>query len=534
MRGLFVAAPVALATIAAVAALDACATTSSSPGVDVADGSVLTGDAAVDALGAGDGAAPSEGGASDAGADGFAQGDADAGPPATPTLIELTGTTGWQIFPGGGYRYGPSILVEDDGTTHMWTCSPGANGAWDYVRYRKSTDGAHTWTPDVVALQPTAGTRDAFSACDPGAIKIGAYFYVGYTSTEDSRGTNNQLYVARATAAEGPYEKWNGTGWGGAPQPIVTYAGDASKYGIGEPSLVVALGKLWVFHSYVDANGYTDVAVADDPTLPDWPAHLVRKGHVITRRANAEDSTDLKWVDALGRFVGVTTVDRFGPNATIGVYQSYDGLAFEPAPFKGARVQQGAHNAGISGNLTGHVDGKHPTFIAYAYQPATSSWGDWPTFVDPVALSTVPYGATVGGAVSSIVDWNWSGPKLWDGDGQTLFSSVAHGATDVATETAAVDLGSSRTIAGVTITPRGAGYGFPVDFALETSDDGATWTAVPGEGHTAFANPGSTPVMRTFAAPVKARWLRLVATKLGADDNGGHYLQLAELTPLAN
>ena len=416
----------------------------------------------------------------------------------------------------------------------MWTCSPGAGGAWDYVRYRKSTDGGHTWSADTNAIVPTAGSRDAFSSCDPGAIRFGGHWYVGYTSTEDSRGTNNQLYLARATAPGGPYEKWNGAGWGGNPQPIVTYAGDPAKYGIGEPSLVLGgpdAKKLYVFYSYVGAENHTDLSIADDPTDPTWPAHLVSKGHVIARRPNAEDSTDVKWADALGRFVAVCTYDRFGPNATIGVYQSYDGLTFEPGPFRGARVQPGAHNAGISGTPAGHLDLGKSNFVAYAYQPPGKSWGDWPTFVDPVAIAAVPLGEAVGGAVSSLVgdDWGWSGPRAWDGDEATLWSSVSHAAVADAPESIVIDLGRPLTVTGVVITPRAAGLSFPVDFELQSATTMDAFTPIPGETHVAFANPGSTPVTRTFATKLTARWLRLSATKLGADNFGNHCLQLGEL-----
>jgi hypothetical protein len=458
-------------------------------------------------------------------------GDASETKPPPPTVAQVTATSGWQIFPGGGYRYGPSIIV-DGADIHMWTCSPGASGAWDYVRYRKSTDGGHTWSADENAIVPTPGSRDAFSACDPGAIRIGAYWYVGYTSTEDSRGTNNQLYLARASSPNGPYEKWNGTGWGGNPQPIVTYSGDASKYGIGEPSLVLK-DKLYVFYSYVDAGNQTDLSIADDPTDPNWPAHLVSKGHVITRRPNAEDSTDVKWADALGRFVAVCTYDRFGPNATIGVYQSYDGLVFEPTPFRGARVQPGAHNAGISGTPAGHLDVAKSNFVAYAYQPPGKSWGDWPTFVDPVTITLVPPGPAVGGAVSSLVgdDWGWSGPRAWDGDPATLWSSTSHGATADASESIVIDLGRSLTVTGVAITPRAAGLAFPLDFRIEAATTADAFTLVPGETHVGYPKP-TAPVTLTFASKLTARWLRLTATKLGTDDFANHYLQLAELAAI--
>ena len=460
----------------------------------------------------------------------------DATPPRPDDVTQITATSGWQIYPGGGYRYGPSIVMNDDGSIEMFTCSPGASGAWDFIRWRHSTDGGHTWTDDVVALQPTPGTRDAFSTCDPGAIHVGAYWYVGYTSTENAKGTQNHLYVARASSPGGPYDKWNGTGWGGAPQPIVTYTGNPDFYGVGEPSLVFT-DSLYVFYTWADdTGGHTNLSIAPDPTKDDWPLHLTDKGHVIDRRANGEDSTDIKWIDSRKRFVGVTTVDRFGPNATIGVYQSFDGVHWDLAPYRGARAQPGAHNAGISGGPTGHFDPSKSNFVAYAYQPPGKSWGDWPTFVDPIALEAVPFGEPVGGAVSSIVggatgDWNWSGPRAWDGDESTIFSSDAHGATDAAEEWAAVDLGKPMTVKGVTLVPRAGGYGFPVDFSIQSASTPDAFVDVAGETLTAFPTPTTGKVTRTFGAPVVARWLRVHATRLGADDFGNHYLQLAEIEP---
>jgi hypothetical protein len=471
-----------------------------------------------------------------AGADTGSATDRDTSPDTdtdtdTPPNVGLQATSGWQIYAGGSYRYGPSIIVDDSGTTHMWTSSPGDDGVWDYIRYRTSTDGGVGWSDDVVVLEPTPGSRDALSTCDPGVIRIGGYWYIGYTSTEDTRGTDNQLYVARASSPSGPYEKWDGSGWGGDPQPMVSYSGSPDSYGIGEPSLVLVDGRLFVYYSYLDGSAYTDLAIAEDGTAEDWPAHLVSHGHVITRRS-AEDSTDVKYVAAYERFVGVATSDRFGPNATIVVYQSEDGIVFEPAPYKGARVQEGAHNAGLSGDPSGHLD--DAPFVAYAYQPPENGWGDWPTFLDPVALTTFPWGTTVAGGVSSIVgdaDWNWSGPRAWDGDLSTVFSSESNGATPDATEYVMVDLGKSYAVTGLAVYPRSAGMGFPEDFVVQTSPDDASWTDVPGSAEYGFPNPGDAVVSLPFDAEVEARYVRLVATRLGVDDFGNAYLQLAELVP---
>lgn len=519
----------ALVAMAAALALAACSgETSSGAGGSAASGGGTTGSTSQ----AGEGGA----GAGGATATGTPTGSGGEGGAASPGLVAMTNATGWPIYAGENYRYGPSIIIRDDGSIDLWSSSPGDNGAWDYVRYRHSSDGGTSWTADVVALAPSAGTRDAFSTCDPGVIKIGSYWYLGYTSTENDHGTENHLYVARALAPEGPYEKWNGSGWGGAPQPIVTYTGDPTVYGIGEPSFVLQ-DRLYVYYSNVDGPiGHTDVSVVEPPVGEDWPAHLVAQGPAIMRHSDSQDSADVKYVDALGRFVAVATVDRFGPNASIALYQSFDGLVFEPAPFRGARVQRGAHNAGLSGTEAGHLDVADDNFIAYAYQPAGSSWGVWPTHLDPVELSVVSPGWPVWGGISSVIDaagpdWDWSGPRAWDGDLATVASSNSHGATADAEEWIFVDLGAAMTVAGLSITPRPSGLGFPVDFTVQQSLDGASWSDVAGETQTAFPNPGSTPVVRSFETPVDARHLRLRATKLGADENGNHYLQLAELEP---
>lgn len=458
-------------------------------------------------------------------------GGAGGGAPAPHEYLGLTSTKGWPIYAGGGYRYGPSIMVHPDASVDIWTCSPGANGAWDFIRTGHSTDGGHSFT-DVVALQPTPGSKDAFSTCDPGVVKIGAYYYVGYTSTENPKGTQNELYLARGASPTGPFEKWSGTGWGNAPKPIVTYGGSPDAYGIGEPSLVLQGGKLFVYYTNNDeTGGHTDLSIVDDPSAADWPAHLQPKGHVIAH-AGAQDSIDVKYVDALGRFLAVSTFDRFGPNATVAVYESDDGVAFTRTPFRGARVQPGAHNMGLSGDESGHIPASLSPFIAYAYQPPGSSWGNWPTFLDPVSLDLFPEGTVVGGGVSSIVggsDWAWSGPRAWDGVPGTVFSSLSHGATAAATEWAFVDVGRSLSVASVTLTPRPSGLGYPVDFVLQSSDDAKTWTDIPGASFTGHANPGSVKEILSWPAPVTARFFRVLATKLGADDNGNHYLQLGEI-----
>ena len=103
------------------------------------------------------------------------------------------------------YRYGPSIIINDDDSIDVWFCSPGDGGSqWDWVRYNHSTDGGTSWRyswashkttnmPHVALVPSPVPSADRFSCCDPGAIKFGGYYYLGYTSTSTGNGKCNRF-----------------------------------------------------------------------------------------------------------------------------------------------------------------------------------------------------------------------------------------------------------------------------------------------------------------------------------------------------
>ncbi|MEV0286339.1 glycoside hydrolase domain-containing protein [Kribbella sp. NPDC050820] len=70
------------------------------------------------------------------------------------------------------------------------------------------------------------------------------------------------------------------------------------------------------------------------------------------------------------------------------------------------------------------------------------------------------------------------------------------------------------------------GNGFPVDFTVETSADGVTWTPVATVAD--HAQSGSAPVWFTFP-PTTARYVQVRGTELRPDGEGGYRMQLAEL-----
>ena len=95
----------------------------------------------------------------------------------------------------------------------------------------------------------------------PGVVYFNGYYYLGYTSTLNSTGFCNNVFVARSGTPDGPFEKWNGNGWGGPEcQPIVYYDESWQEWGIGEPSFIELNGKLYMYYT---SGGSTMVATAD-------------------------------------------------------------------------------------------------------------------------------------------------------------------------------------------------------------------------------------------------------------------------------
>jgi len=293
---------------------------------------------------------------------------------------------------GAGYRYGPSMFVNADGSLDAWFAAPGGKGEWDWITYRHSPDGGETWTDEARAVYPTPDSMDFYSTCDPGAIKFGGYYYIGYTSTIYQQGICNNVFVARSKTPQGPYEKWNGAGWGGAPQPIVYFDEDRRCWGAGEPSFVVMGDTLYIYYTWMsrDANGnginQTRVATADARDA-NWPATMVYRGVAADRSGvPGSDSMDVKFIDDYGKFIAISTSQRLGPDSFVSVYESNDGLTFDLVNQLKTNISYYCHNAGISSRPEGHIRLSDKKYLAYAYGP---KWGVWATRMQAVDIGLV-------------------------------------------------------------------------------------------------------------------------------------------------
>ena len=271
-----------------------------------------------------------------------------------------------------------------NGTFRSFLMNNESNGVayWDQVAYKKSADQGKTWTAEKMVLKPTEGTRDQFSICDPGVVKIGKYYYLGYTSTEDERMIFNHVYVARSESPEGPWQKWDGNNWSTHPQPVITFTGDKDAWGAGEPSMVVKNDSLFFYYTWRDKDKHEIRVATADAKDENWPLKLHDLGVAIDQNnMDNADHGDVKYRDDLNKFVLLHTSSRLSPDSHLVLWESVDGLRFTKVREIKNFAEKYLHNCGWSGDELGHIDPSKPQFLAYGYGP---NWGNWNTKWHPI------------------------------------------------------------------------------------------------------------------------------------------------------
>ena len=301
------------------------------------------------------------------------------------------------------YRYSPSLMLDDDGGINAWFAAPGDGvDEYDWVTYRHSDDGGNTWTDEKVVLSPSPNTPDSLSICDPDAFFYDGYYYIGYTSTinKNEKGLCNSVFLARSINPDGPYEKWNGSGWGGAPVPVVYFTGLEIGWGCGEPAFVVMDDTLYMYSTRDSSTKLERLRVTEirtaDLTDDNWPANLEYQGHTVVVNDpddgdgyvyDDSDSWDVAYLEESHKFIAVCTNRRFKDDSCLLYFESDDGVSFERVSEINKNVITGCHNCGIMADGNGHIGKNAPVFIGYAYAGSNNSeWGIWATRLAPACV----------------------------------------------------------------------------------------------------------------------------------------------------
>ena len=308
---------------------------------------------------------------------------------------------------GLDYRYGPSIMLNDDGSLDAWFSSPSfISTEFDWLTYRHSDDRGKTWSNETIVMYPTPNSRDALSVCDPDVFYYNGYYYLGYTSTIDEsfNGLSNSIFLARSEKPNGPFLKWNGSGWGGNPEPIIYYDGVSLGWGIGEPSFVIVDNTLYL---YATKDSYSKdflrikstAVYSADIREDNWPKKLKYIGCAVVRSDTGEDaeyvysdcdSWDVAYVEENKMFLAICTNRRFTEDSCLLYYESADGINFNRVSELNTNVVCGCHNCGISSDKNGHIKKGDNTIVGYAYCGADATeWGVWATRFAPLRIDAV-------------------------------------------------------------------------------------------------------------------------------------------------
>lgn len=321
--------------------------------------------------------------------DSKAERDVD-GPKVTPDinryLTAETAASGSDVYlpeREGGYRSSPSVIRNKDGSLDAWFAAPDANGTAEWIVYSRSEDEGKTWADFKCVLQPTAGSLDNGTVSQPSVIKLGKYYYLGYTSAtaidEYTEDTGNYCFVARSENPDGPYEKWNGSGWGGFPVPVIYFDGPYDCPGAGNLSFVELDGTLFIYYSWIsaDRDGKTisqlriSTARAEDP---DWP-QSIRNEQIAQKESGTVIGYDVKYVEKFGKFVAIGVDESGSETSVLSVLESNDGIDFRNTDVINQNILPYIDSVGIAGSINGHIRYDIPVYLFYAYSvtPAVSN-----------------------------------------------------------------------------------------------------------------------------------------------------------------
>ncbi len=273
------------------------------------------------------------------------------------------------------------------------------------------------------------------------------------------------------------------------PDPAVTYD---DQGGVTNPG--------WVIDgSIIKALMYA----GSTPGLEDHKLGIAFPQLAVTIRLGETSYTNRQSLAADQQRVGagVATIDRVQAQETTGGHLLIDQAVSASA---GAvyLIQPGGAPTATAGPL--------PT---PAPTPTSNPYADAPRVNASASSTTDPFVASNG----------------IDDDTATFWSSTWH-ENSAATEWFVVDIGTTQNLGRVRLIPRPLGYGFPQDFKFQVSNDGTNWIDIPGQNYVAYADTFGAEQAFTFN-PVSARYVRMYATRLGADDQGDWYFQLLEIYP---
>ncbi|GAA4345576.1 hypothetical protein GCM10023087_07670 [Microbacterium rhizosphaerae] len=283
-------------------------------------------------------------------------------------------------------------------------------------------------------------------------------------------------------------------------------------------------GEAWFPSNANGAAGLFSDVLGIQPTAsgvtiaPNIPAKM--NGTSVTRTIHANDTLTVRYNSELSQ----TVMYRGAGDVTL----QWSGQE----PGRTYTVRDEDHAVSATADAFGIV---RYTYTPHGVRTIALSDGSTSGYVVPDDVPTDLALHAVVTSSSSLEDGSYSAATVTDGD---LFSadrtwgwSSSSDTGENHSEWVTVDLGKAQQVGSVELDQRDydlkdVGTGFPVDFTVETSVDGVTWS--PGVAQTGYAKPASYQGQSFSFDARSARYVRVTGTNL-RPDSGQYRMQFAEI-----
>ena len=311
------------------------------------------------------------------------------GPKVTPDTgrfltAEVKDTLGRVVFPSegnGAVFFDPCFIQYKNGDVDAWYTVDGPATGEQWIVYNRFDSETADWSGYRCVLQTQSGTLNAYSVSQPSAIFLNGFYYLAYTgsanSEEGTEGNASSIFVARAKQPEGPYEKWDGSGWSDCPQPVIYYDGPDRAPGAGDVSLVESDGTLYIYYVWnsADANGLPvrEVRLAKaDAAQEDWPERLQFYGNVCKGLGETEN-LEIKYSEETGKMIALGRETVSDSDSALVCFEGNTPELLTRVSVVRNGIYNDIFSLGLSGSVNGHLRERTPyrPFIMYAYNSAS-------------------------------------------------------------------------------------------------------------------------------------------------------------------